>query len=79
MELAKGKSARYSIPDKIEPIERPLKPRTSWKDWQKRIQERLQFYKKVNNRAQSRGAIDPFDYDGAFADRKTEALLLTRQ
>ena len=75
--MAKGKSARYSIPDKIEPIERPSKPRTSRKDWQKRIQEQLQFYRKVNNRAQTKGSIDPFDFDGAFAERKTEALLNT--
>ena len=74
--MAKSKLSRYSIPAKIEPPKSRM-PRTTRKDWQKLIQTQLQLYKKANNKAMTRGLVEAFDYDGAFADRRAEAMLNT--
>ena len=72
--MAKKEPIIPGFPNRIEPG-KPRPDNKTRRDWQKAIQEHLQFYQRINKKTAVKGLLYRYDYDGAMAKRRTEALL----
>ena len=72
--MAKKEYFIPGFPDRVEPPK--IKPvYKSRKDWNKLVQEQLQFFRKYEKREGTRGFTRRYDYDGALIRRRTDTLL----
>ena len=72
--MAKKDSFIPGFPDPIQ--QQKVKPTyKTRKDWNKLVQEQLQFFRKFNRRDNTLGLIKRYDFDGALIKRRTDVLL----
>lgn len=72
--MAKKEPFIPGLPDRFEP-EKADPEYKSRKDWNRAIQEQLQFFRKFDKKADTKNLVTRFDYDGPFSKRRADALL----